>query len=414
MNRRQQSRDTNKDFVSNSKHPLTNYKEHGSEKTLYVQHENFNGNFPTFEMPKSVGTFSLDVNRKYNNDFSELRYLTFEIPESGSCKVKFNLRNGVSDAIDKDQESIKQKMLDDMLTWILQERKADNSSIVDLQQPLRPLHIEFVCFRGLLTVLIYTPYENQEGWKILATKFQNTIYLWQMKELRENGNSFSRNPRNAQRMQEMTMWGFKFEQYLCSATPESIPDPRQHLNTNAEFCCVLKTKLAGHSLLYGAEVDALRKECQPPFSNLENFVELKTNRHIETERQNESFLKFKSMKWWAQSFIVGIPKIIVGYRDDDGIVSRLKTIEVKQLPKESQGYWEAKIGMNFCRGFLEFVSNCISNDSDSNIQYIFEFNPKRRIVTFSKEAGEATRNLLPSWFVETMQKPTNRENAVES
>ena len=174
------------------------------------------GNFPTFEMPKSVGTFSLDVNRKYNNDFSELRYLTFEIPESGSCKVKFNLHNGVSDAIDKDQESIKQKMLDDMLTWILQERKADNSSIVDLQQPLRPLHIEFVCFRGLLTVLIYTPYENQEGWKILATKFQNTIYLWQMKELRENGNSFSRNPRNAQRMQEMTMWGFKFEQYLCS------------------------------------------------------------------------------------------------------------------------------------------------------------------------------------------------------
>ncbi|KZS00672.1 Dom3Z protein [Daphnia magna] len=28
-------------------------------------------------------------------------------------------------------------------------------------------------------------------------------------------------------------------------------------------------------------------------------------------------LRFKSMKWWAQSFIVGIPKIVVGYRDDD-------------------------------------------------------------------------------------------------
>jgi RAT1-interacting protein len=76
-----------------------------------------------------------------------------------------------------------------------------------------------------------------------------------------------------------------------TATPESIPDPRQPLNTNAEFCCVLKTKLAGKSLLYGAEVDALQKECQPPFRNLENFVELKTNRHIETERQNDSFLK---------------------------------------------------------------------------------------------------------------------------
>jgi RAT1-interacting protein len=176
------------------------------------------GNFPTFEMPKAVGTFSLDIHRKYHSDFSELRYLTFDIPESGSCKVKFDLRKGISDAIDKDQESIKQKMLDDMLIWILQERKVDNGSIVDLQQPLRPLLTEFVCFRGLLTALIFTPYENQEGWKILATKFQNTIYLWQIKEQRENGNNFSRNPRNAKRMQEMTMWGFKFEQYLCSGT----------------------------------------------------------------------------------------------------------------------------------------------------------------------------------------------------
>lgn len=40
------------------------------------------------------------------------------------------------------------------------------------------------------------------------------------------------------------------------------------------------------------------------------------------------------MKWWAQSFIVGIPQIIVGYRDDNGTVSRLETIEVKQLRKE--------------------------------------------------------------------------------
>lgn len=91
---------------------------------------------------------------------------------------------------------------------------------------------------------------------------------------------------------QIVIWCVQLASVRAStATPESIPDPRQHLNTNAEFCCVLKTKLAGHSLLYGAEVDALRKECQPPFSNLENFVELKTNRHIETERQNDSFLK---------------------------------------------------------------------------------------------------------------------------
>lgn len=46
-------------------------------------------------------------------------------------------------------------------------------------------------------------------------------------------------------------------------------------------------------------------------------------------------IRFKSMKWWAQSFIVGIPEIMVGYRDDDGVVSRLESMDVKQLRKES-------------------------------------------------------------------------------
>jgi len=64
------------------------------------------------------------------------------------------------------------------------------------------------------------------------------------------------------------------------------------------------------------------------------------------------------MKWWAQSFIVGIPKIVVGYRDNNvnelllkhvnefcyplkciikfqGIVSRLETMDVNQLRKQS-------------------------------------------------------------------------------
>lgn len=52
---------------------------------------------------------------------------------------------------------------------------------------------------------------------------------------------------------------------------------------------MLKTKLAGRSLLYGAEVDAVRKECYPPFVDLQDFVELKTNRRIDTEKQNVNF-----------------------------------------------------------------------------------------------------------------------------
>jgi len=80
-------------------------------------------------------------------------------------------------------------------------------------------------------------------------------------------------------------------------SPHSSPDPDKVLNVNAEFCCVIKTKLAGQSLLYGAEVDAIRKDYQPPWlmteegkiPTLDGFVELKTNRLVENERQRKTF-----------------------------------------------------------------------------------------------------------------------------
>lgn len=165
-------------------------------------------------MPKTIGSFSLDTHRNYHNDFSELRYLVLpeESSESGTWDVKFDLRRGVSDVIEKDEDSIREKMLDDLLTWILQERKTENWSIINPQNPLRPLEIEFVCFRGLLTMLLTSPYESKENWTIIATRFQNTVYLWQMKNPEKFGWNNEHNPR----LHEMSIWGFKFEQYLCS------------------------------------------------------------------------------------------------------------------------------------------------------------------------------------------------------
>ena len=42
--------------------------------------------------------------------------------------------------------------------------------------------------------------------------------------------------------------------------------------------------------------------------------------------------RFKLIKFWAQSFLVGIPKIVCGFRDDDGIVHRLETYSTKEIP----------------------------------------------------------------------------------
>lgn len=167
-----------------------------------------------FQLPRAVGFYSLDQDRNYNSDHSQLRYLALSKKSniwtgSQTCNVSFNLRNGIEKAIEKDEESIQEKMLDDLLTWILQERVAKNPNIVDIANPLLPLSTEFVCFRGLLTLILATLYEHKEGWKIIASRHENSVYMFQIKDISNCWNSH--NPR----MREMALWGFKFEQYLC-------------------------------------------------------------------------------------------------------------------------------------------------------------------------------------------------------
>jgi len=43
--------------------------------------------------------------------------------------------------------------------------------------------------------------------------------------------------------------------------------------------------------------------------------------------------RFNLRKWWCQCFTAGISQVVVGFRDDDGIVEEVKSYPVDQLPK---------------------------------------------------------------------------------
>ena len=43
--------------------------------------------------------------------------------------------------------------------------------------------------------------------------------------------------------------------------------------------------------------------------------------------------RFKLIKWWAQSFLIGIEKVIGGFRDDDGVVRRLENFRTMEMSK---------------------------------------------------------------------------------
>ena len=42
--------------------------------------------------------------------------------------------------------------------------------------------------------------------------------------------------------------------------------------------------------------------------------------------------RYKFKKWWSQSHLVGIPRIVAGFRDNNGIVNSVKTYNVEEMP----------------------------------------------------------------------------------
>jgi RAT1-interacting protein len=81
--------------------------------------------------------------------------------------------------------------------------------------------VDFVCYRGLLTMLMCTPYEKDDDWIICATKWKGTIFLC----ARETDKKRLYREQMTDKQKQFMSWGYKFEQYMSSGnfTESQIP-----------------------------------------------------------------------------------------------------------------------------------------------------------------------------------------------
>lgn len=114
-----------------------------------------------------------------------------------------------------------------------------------------------------MTKIMCTPYETRESWQMAATLHNETIYISEV-ETKENK---ERRENMDERQKEMCYWGYNFESYVTS------PVEKSHLNNGATregshpsacndseaYITVIRTRLGGHSLVFGAEVDCCAK-----------------------------------------------------------------------------------------------------------------------------------------------------------
>ncbi|XP_042196854.1 decapping and exoribonuclease protein isoform X2 [Callorhinchus milii] len=287
-----------------------------------VEVATYDSSFPDYRQPVEIGCFSLDSYRQFFNDGRQLKCYV----EPSSKNPNFNLRDGYKDRYIKRNEHIKEK-LDHILKWVLVNKQRFPMS-ADGKSPAvgNQLHTDFITWRGHLTKILTTPYESREGWLMAVTLFNGTYYMSEV----ETEEAKRQREHRTEMQEELMYGGYKFEQYLCADKPQGNPNPAGVVNTNEAFCTVVRTRLSSHSLVFAGEVDCKDISCpsqKPP----QCYLELKTSREMYNPNQQRNFHRFKLIKWWAQSFLPGVPRIIAGFRDDEGKVVSLQSFDTMKI-----------------------------------------------------------------------------------
>ncbi|KXJ78375.1 hypothetical protein RP20_CCG004461 [Aedes albopictus] len=363
--------------------------------------------FPSISQPKAVGCFSVGPQREFIPFGENLKYLS--LPKArhnddgrhSSRSLRLNLNEGFEIRVPK-PDSAKEERIDHLLRFIVANLDRLRSGEVGGPRS-KLLNCDFVCFRGLLRMVMCTPYERHTNWIILATRYRGTIYLC----AKDTPEKLHEEAHQTEQQKRFCYYGFKFEQHVLTDHPNNRnPDTTAPVQEAEEFCAMFSTTLENKRILYGAEMDGIlaatepldKHNLSPELLNRQEFVEVKVKRHETNQRQADNFYRFKTRNWWCQSFLVNVGKLFVGLRDDRGIVDEIREMSLKELDRDSRQYWSASVCVSFGSQFLNQVAEVMQGVDCKHTVYRFEYDSNRfRNIFYSVQSGNA-ESFLPEWY----------------
>jgi len=320
-----------------------------------------------FGSPIEVGCYSVDGEREFRHDGSELAYLY--LPKENKCGRFFDLSRGYEDKKNVKKPNRLFTGIYHLLTWA--RLNLDKVFGPDSADPT------FFGYRHIFTKIMCSPYDCKTAWNLLAIKLNDTIFLAEYRTVAQH----EQNENLPHYVKKCQFWGRKAEMCLTSRNPGKPPSPKEPINEFRQFRSIIRTQLGAFELMLGCEIDSV--DPKSAATGTARYVEIKTQREIKDERTRANFRRNKLYKWWAQSVIGGVPRIQVAYRNDKGIVNSLESMKTASLPAiaalESEP-WRPKVMTRFLHNFLAFVKSQVRLRSTC---YIFEFDPHFDAIKFT-------------------------------
>eukprot|EP00117_Sycon_ciliatum_P035402 scpid78863/ scgid26849/ Protein Dom3Z; Dom-3 homolog Z len=282
--------------------------------------------------PVEIGCFSMDDKRAIFMDRREARRCV-EVPDGGLRSLPWDLNEGIVNFQWRDEDESKAERIEPLLEWMM-----ENDTVLK-EFP----DTNFVMKRGVLQDVLTAPYEIEgkarraKEWRVKVCRFKKVIYLCKDVQF---PTPWVGSSNLSGREKQALSWGFRFESY-CTAPFNPEAEQNSRWNNTAGFDTVVYTQLADHSFILAGEVDGeLDRPGQSPPSN---YVEMKIQGELRKPYHWETFHRHKLLKAWAQCYCTGVPNVLVGFRDYDGIVHRVKNYQTAGLPGLCEAYWSDSV-----------------------------------------------------------------------
>lgn len=347
--------------------------------------------------PEKQGSYAVTSTGEYEEGERHLRVLKLPVNMS---RVSFNLSDGyrrMSDGGPVIYSRIGEEPgLNHFLKWILSNKEdlRRHASYTSTSE----LGVDFVTIRGLISMIMCTPYERFSDWSIGVTKYRGSYFMYHLLTDQERDGELNR----TEFLNLMAYSGLRFENFVTEPADRDEDDGAADMSGRDDYYCVIKVKLDRHSLMYGAETDCIRNRSFAADPQPRHLVEIKTTQTVGNDDWKRTKLqKHKMLKWWTQCYLTGIQTIVCGYRGDDNYVREIDVIQVSDLPKMGRQFWSTDVCLNFLNRFLDFVKRVVIED-DPEIVYKFNWDAGSDYVTVRQTAVTSDRFVIQDWFVDQL------------
>ncbi|KAF7977074.1 hypothetical protein HWV62_4872 [Athelia sp. TMB] len=288
-----------------------------------------------------------------------------------------------------------------------------------------------VAWRGVMTKIMTAPYDTRtnDGFALNVMRRGGTLFLEEHltgERLKEKGNM-------EESHRKQSYYGYAFESWSTRAVAENAESTSKPTTTGQEgdappgwggdvdnhdqWVVLVKTRLGPTRLLLAGEVDC---STTPTFTSLSTLVELKTSLTIHSARDRANFEK-KLLRMWAQSVLLGVPRVRVGFRTRDGRLSAVEDFKTGEIPRAVRGGgggWDAQAALGWGARVLALLEAAVP---EGDGVWRAAFVPGRGVSVralgaeevadvredpagTAEEAGVERVGFLPKWFWDAVEE----------